>query len=121
LPHDRGEELVRDLVLQQARAVLRERGRIERRLIDPHVEQPLEQQLVVQRLAERTLRADRVHRHHHRRLQQRLRRHTRPAHPHAKREHPQVLALIRPDATFLSARVAATSHTGTAVTITLLR
>ena len=79
LAHDRGEELVRDLVVQQALAVLGERGRVERRLIDAHVQEPLEQQVVVEPFAERPLRADRVHRHQHRRLQQRLRRHAAPA------------------------------------------
>jgi hypothetical protein len=36
-----GEELVRDLVLQQTLAVLGERRRVERRLIDPHVQNHL--------------------------------------------------------------------------------
>jgi len=78
LSHHGSEELVRDLMLQQAFAVLRERGRVEPRLIDPHVQEPLEQQVVVEPFAERSLRADRVHRHQHRRLQQHLRRHARP-------------------------------------------
>ena len=79
LADHRGEELVRDLVLQQALAVLGERGRVERRLVDAHVQEPLEQQVVVEPFAERPLGADRVHRHQHRRLQQRLRRHAAPA------------------------------------------
>ena len=54
-------------------------GRVERRLVDAHVQEPLEQQVVVEPFAERPLRADRVHRHQHRRLQQRLRRHAAPA------------------------------------------
>ena len=78
LAHHSGEELVRDLVLQQALAVLGERGRVERRLIDAHVQEPLEQQVVVEPFAERPLGADRVHRHQHRRLQQRLGRHAAP-------------------------------------------
>jgi hypothetical protein len=69
LAHDSGEELVSDLMLQQTRAVLGERRRVERRLIDAHIQEPLEQQVVVQAFAERPLRADRVHRHQHRRLQ----------------------------------------------------
>ncbi len=73
LVHDGGEELVRDLVFEEPYAVLGERGRVERGGVDAHVQEPFEQQVVVAPLAERPLRTDRVQRHQHRRLQQRLR------------------------------------------------
>ena len=47
--------------------------------VDRKVQEPLEQQVVVQPFAERPLGPDRVQRHQHGRLQQRLGRHARPA------------------------------------------
>ena len=79
LGHHRREEDVGDLVIQQALPVLRERGRVEGPVIDRQVQEPLEQHVVVQALTKRPLRTDRIHRHQHRGLQQRLRRHRPPA------------------------------------------
>ena len=78
LDHHRSEEPIGDLMIQQPLPVLRERGRVEGPVIDRQIEEPLEQHVVVQPFAERPLRADRVHRHQHRGLQQRLRRHRPP-------------------------------------------
>jgi hypothetical protein len=58
LTHDGGEELVCYLMLKEAFAVLRESGRVEGRLVDAHVQEPLEQQVVVEAFAERPLGAD---------------------------------------------------------------
>ncbi len=81
LTHHGGEEPVGDLVVQEPLAVLGEGRRIERGGVDGQVQEPLEQQVVVQPLAERPLAAQRVQRHQHRGLQQLLGRHTRPADP----------------------------------------
>lgn len=68
------EELLADLVLQQPRAVLGEGAGVEARLDQTHVQEPPEQEVVLQFLAERPLRPHRVQRDQQRRLQQSLRR-----------------------------------------------
>lgn len=54
------EEPLAGVVCHQPVAVLGERGRVERRRLDVHVEEPAEQQVVVELLAELTLAADAV-------------------------------------------------------------
>jgi hypothetical protein len=53
LIQDRGKELVGHLRVEEASAVLRERGGVEGGLVDAHVQEPLEQQVVGELLAER--------------------------------------------------------------------
>src|SRR5215203_2980283 len=53
LVHDRSEELIRHLRLEEALTVLGERGGVEGGLVDAHVQEPLEQQDVVEPFAER--------------------------------------------------------------------
>jgi hypothetical protein len=79
LAHHRRQELIGDLMVEEAFTVLGESGGVEGGLVDAHVQEPLEQQVVVETFAERSLRADRVQRHQHRRLQQRLRGDAAPA------------------------------------------
>ena len=55
LRDDRRKETVSDRVIQQPVTVLRERRRIKRPSIDRHVQEPFEQHVVIQSLAERTL------------------------------------------------------------------
>ena len=62
------------VVGEQALAVLREAGGVERLVADVEVEEPLEEQVVAQPLAELALAADRVERDQQARLEQVLRR-----------------------------------------------
>lgn len=64
-------------MVQQPFTVLGERGRVERLGVDGQIQEPFEQQVVVEAFAERSLASDRIQRHQHRRLQQRLGRHAR--------------------------------------------
>ena len=82
---DRGEEPVRDLGFEKRPAVLREGARIERLGIDREIEEPLEQQVVVEAFAEGPLAAQGVQRHEHGRLQELLGRDARPADPRVHR------------------------------------
>jgi hypothetical protein len=75
LADHRGEEPIGDLMVQEALAVLGEGRGVEDPGVDGQAQEPLEQQVVVQPLAERPLAADRVQRHQHRRLQELLGRH----------------------------------------------
>jgi hypothetical protein len=50
LVHNRRQELGRDVALEQAVAVGRERGRVPHRIVDPQPHEPTEQQVVVQLL-----------------------------------------------------------------------
>jgi hypothetical protein len=66
------EELLPDFVLQETLAILGEDGRVEARLDRVHVQEPAEQQVVLQLLAERSLRPRRVECDQQGRLQQPL-------------------------------------------------
>jgi len=79
-PH-RVEEPVRHLMVEEPLAVLAERGRVEGRVADVHVEEPLEEHVVLESLAELALAAHRVERDQQRRLEQPLRCDARPPHP----------------------------------------
>ena len=61
-----------DIVLEQAFSVLAEHACVERPLGEVHVEEPAEQHVVAELLAELTLASDRVERHQEHRLQQAL-------------------------------------------------
>ena len=74
----RKEELTRDVVRKQARPVLRERRRIERLVADVQVQEPFEQQVVLQPLAELPLAAHREQRDQQAGLEQVLRWDRRP-------------------------------------------
>lgn len=74
LPHDEPEELAADLVFQKALAVLGKRRGVEAGAHHVHVEEPAEQQVVVELLAELPLAADREQRHQNHGLEQPLRR-----------------------------------------------
>ena len=79
LGHHLREEGAGDVVLEQAVAVLGEAGGVERLVADVEVEEPLEEQVVAQPLAELALAADRVERDQQARLEQVLGRDRRPA------------------------------------------
>jgi len=79
LSSDREEERRRHVVLHQTRAVLGEGARVEGRLEHVHVEEPAEQQVVLELLAELPLASERVQRDEQRALQQPLRRDRRAA------------------------------------------
>ena len=79
LANHRSKELISDVSVEEALAVLGERRRIERCGVDRQVEEPFEQHVVVESFAERPLRTHRVHRHQHRCFQQHLRRNRGPA------------------------------------------
>jgi hypothetical protein len=85
LAHHRGEEPVSDPGSEQPVTILREGGRIEGLGVDRQIEEPLEQQVVVQALAEGPLAAHRVQRHQDRRLQQLFGRDAGPADPRVHR------------------------------------
>ena len=70
LGHHLREEGARDVVGEQALAVLREAGGVERLVADVEVEEPLEEQVVAQPLAELALAADRIERDQQARLEQ---------------------------------------------------
>src|SRR5512133_3844410 len=77
--HDLGEELRRHFMFEQSLPVPRE-GRVVEALLDAiHVEEPAEQQVVVELLAEEPLAAHAVERHQQRRLQEPLGRDRGPA------------------------------------------
>jgi hypothetical protein len=78
-PHDLSKEQVRHLVLQQPRLVLGERGVVEDRLVGVKVQEPAEQQIILEALAELPLRTDRVERHQHLCQKQPLWRDRRPS------------------------------------------
>ncbi len=67
-----------NVVLEQALAIARERARVERRLVGAHVEEPAEQQVVVELLAELPVASHRVQGHQDLCLQQPLRWDRRP-------------------------------------------
>jgi len=60
LPADRGEEGLRDLAGEQARAVLREARRVEDRLVEGQAHEPAQEEVVAQLLDEAPLGGDRV-------------------------------------------------------------
>ena len=70
LGHHLAEEGARYVVGEQALTVLREAGGVERLVCDVEVEEPFEEQVVAQPLAELTLTADRVERDQQARLEQ---------------------------------------------------
>jgi hypothetical protein len=72
LRHHAGEKLARHVVLQQPRPVAREGRVVEARLGHIHIEEPAEQQVVVELLAEHPFAAHGVERHQQRGLQQPL-------------------------------------------------
>jgi len=74
LPDDRVEELPSHLVCHQARPVLRKRRVVERWIEQIHPQEPAEQQVVAELLAEGALRPNRIERHQKRCLEQMLRR-----------------------------------------------
>jgi hypothetical protein len=78
-PH-RLEEAMRDLVIEEPLPVLAEGGGIERRVADVHVQEPLEEHVVLESFAELALAAHRVERDQQRRLEQPLGSDARPAH-----------------------------------------
>ena len=79
LADDRGEEPIRDLVIQQPLPVLGERGGVEGRRVDGQIQEPFEQQVVVESLTKGPLTANRIQGHQHRRFEQLLRRDARSA------------------------------------------
>jgi hypothetical protein len=72
------EEFRRDIVVEESISVAGERARIKGRLVCVHVEEPTEQQVVVELLAELPIAADRVQRHQYLRLEQALGWNRRP-------------------------------------------
>ncbi len=79
LNQDRLEEGPRDGVLEQAPAVLGEAGMVEGELAHIEAQEPLEEQVVLQPLAELALAANRVERHQQAALEQVLGRDRGPA------------------------------------------
>ena len=79
LLHRPGEEALGDVVLDQARPILGEARVIEGTLLQIHVQEPAEQHVVVEHLAEQPIRAHRVQRNQQRRFEQSLRRDRRTA------------------------------------------
>jgi hypothetical protein len=77
----RRQELARHVVPQQPFLVLGERRGVERRVIDVQVQEPLEEQVVLQLLAEAARARHREERPEQLCLEQVLRRDRRPAHP----------------------------------------
>lgn len=79
LRHRRREEGARHLVLEQPLTVVAEGGGIEARVHDVQVQEPLEEEVVLEALAELALRADGVEGHQECALEQVLRRDRGPA------------------------------------------
>jgi len=73
------EEELGDLVLEEAVAVLGEGGGVKGDVLQVHPQKPLEEQVVLQLLAELALGANRIERHQHARLQELLGRDRGPA------------------------------------------
>jgi hypothetical protein len=78
LLNDRSQESLRHFVTNQTLSVPRKRTRIERRLVELHVQEPPKQQVVLQLLTELTITAHRVQRDQQLGLQQPFRWHRRP-------------------------------------------
>ena len=79
LLNHRAEKLPRHVVLKQPRAVARKARVVEARLVPVHIQEPAEQKIVVQLLAQQPLAAYCVKRHQERGFQQALRRDRGPA------------------------------------------
>src|SRR2546423_14794539 len=74
LLHNGLEEVPRDLVLQEPPSVLAEGGGVEGRIPQVEIQEPLEQEVVLQPLAELTFASNRVQRDQQAALEQPLRR-----------------------------------------------
>src|SRR6266404_5124700 len=72
LLHHSPEELARHLVFQQPLAIGAEAGMVEARLVQLQIQEPAEQQVIVELLAQQPLTAHRVERHQQRGFEQAL-------------------------------------------------
>jgi hypothetical protein len=94
--HDFLEELARDLVLHESITILRERRRVPARVVEIHVEEEPEQQVVVEPLAELPLGSHRIQRDQKLRFQQPLGRDRWPTNRRVHRVERRVEPRQRP-------------------------